>query len=104
MTMTIISFETKTGKYKGFYIVTHEVNNVVAKDLLRKSNWEIVDRKQNLAFYKEHFLFNKNWKTNYQIWTHPKFANHESNRIIWQDLLDKLYIIRDQYYSTLKRL
>jgi UDP-galactopyranose mutase len=78
-------FEVKTGKNKGFYIVTKrkhldpDTYNEIAK------TYGIIVYEYNPSFYQYHRV---NPYTEL-IWTHTRFAGHEFNRKIYTQLLQK---------------
>ena len=79
-------FEVKTGKNKGFYIVTkakHLEDEATYKEMA--NIYGILPYEYNSDFYRYHHI-NPNIEI---VWTHTRFAGHEFSRNVYHKLLEK---------------
>jgi hypothetical protein len=91
-------FEVKTGKNKGFYIVTsskHLMPDPKVFDVLAEV-WGILPYEYNSGFYRYHRI-NPFVEI---VWTHSRFAGHEYSRKVYAKLLQKLGCKEWQYFLT----
>ena len=83
----------KSGKYKGYYIIVHELEKDLI-NILKKGGWILLDRKKHLIFYKENFMYRDTWKTFYQIWKLPESKNPKADEEKWIKYNDELNKLR----------
>jgi len=92
-------FEVKTGKNKGFYIVTkrkHLMRDLSDYETLAEI-YGIMPYEYNSGFYRYHRI---NPFTEI-VWTHARFAGHEFNRRVYAKLLQRLGCQDWQYHVRL---
>jgi len=83
-------FEVKTGKNKGFYIVTKAPkleSKRTYKALARI--WGMLVADYNYGFYSYHGVNT----ANEVIWTHTRYMSHEYTRKVYNELLKKFNAI-----------
>lgn len=84
----IKTFEVKTGKNKGFYIVT--TYNKESEEYKRLAQtYGIVNPEYNQDFYRYHKVL----IGGQLIWTHTRFAGHEFNRKVFDELVGDLRLL-----------
>lgn len=76
-------FEVKTGKNKGFYIVT-KIPQLLSTNIYMAlgEKWGMLQYEYNSGFYNYHHI---NPFTEV-VWTHSHFAGHEFNRKVFESL------------------
>lgn len=84
------AFEVKTGKNKGFYIVTKSKNLMDTEAFKLMANcWGMMPYEYNSGFYQYHSIN----ATSEVVWTHSRYCGHEYSQEMWNALLDKLTIM-----------